>query len=218
MQPGVEFVAAPVVFQEGGQDIVAATTKDGRIVLLDAASLGGPDHGTPLFASSSLTGSFTGGASTFAAQSPALWQERSAADAAAPGDGTRWLLVPVTGRLPSGSESATNGSVSTGAILAVKVSHQGGTFSVQPGWVSENIASPLTPIVVNAVVFAASGQANAPGTLFALNGVTGKTMWQSGPTMTSPVSGRSLWTGSGHVFVGTGDGTVYAFGFAMERK
>jgi hypothetical protein len=43
-------------------------------------------------------------------------------------------------------------------------------------------------------------------------------MWRSGTTMASPVSGRSLWTGSGHVFVGIGDGTVYAFGFAMERK
>ena len=51
----------------------------------------------------------------------------------------------------------------------------------------------------------------------ALNGVNGKTLWQSGTTITSPLSDRSLWTGSGHVFVGTRDGTVYAFGFAMER-
>ena len=49
------------------------------------------------------------------------------------------------------------------------------------------------------------------------NGGTGATLWQSGETITSPLSGRSLWVGSGHVFVGTRDGTVYAFGFAMER-
>jgi outer membrane protein assembly factor BamB len=47
---------------------------------------------------------------------------------------------------------------------------------------------------------------------------TGKTLWQSAGIITSPLSGGSLWTGSGHVFAGTQDGTVYAFGFAMERK
>src|SRR4029450_5891395 len=35
-QPGVEFLAPPLVFQEAGKDIVAATTKDGCILLLDA--------------------------------------------------------------------------------------------------------------------------------------------------------------------------------------
>jgi len=78
-------------------------------------------------------------------------------------------------------------------------------------------AAPLTPIVVNGVVFAASAPANAPAVLYALNGVTGATLWQSGETLESPLSGNSLWVGSGHVFVGTRDGTVYAFGFAMER-
>ena len=60
---GVEFAAPPVLFQEAGKDIVAVTTRDGRILLLDAGSLGGANHDTPLFASAS----FTGGAATFAA-------------------------------------------------------------------------------------------------------------------------------------------------------
>ena len=230
-QPGVEFVAPPVLFQDGGKDIVAVTTKDGRILLLDAAALGGANHATPLFASASLTG----GAAIFAAQSPAMWQERATSPssssatappaAAAPAaasepqaiDGARWLLVPVAGRLPANLGAAANGAVSTGTILAVRIAHQAGTFSVQPAWMSQNIAAPLTPIVINGVVFAASGPANAPATLYALNGATGTTLWQSGTTIGSPLSGRSLWAGSGHVFVGTRDGTVYAFGFAMER-
>ncbi len=78
-QPGVEFAAPPVLFQEAGKDIVAVTTRDGRILLLDAGSLGGTNHDTPLFASASLTG----GAATFAAQSPAMWQERGPVPAAA---------------------------------------------------------------------------------------------------------------------------------------
>ena len=193
------------------------------------ASLGGTNHATPLFASASLTG----GAAIFAAQSPAMWRERAAvppagsAAAASPAsgapapaiiDGTRWLLIPVAGRLPATLEAAANGPVSTGAILAVKVDYQAGTFAVQPGWISENIAAPRTPIVVNGVVFAASAPATAAATLYALDGGSGKTVWQSARTITSPLSGHSLWTGSGHVFAGTLDGTVYAFGFAMERK
>ena len=107
-QPGVEFAAPPVLFQEAGKDIVAVTTKDGRILLLDAGSLGGTNHDTPLFASASLTG----GAATFAAQSPAMWQERAPVPADSRPrrqprlrpDGPRWLLVPIAGRLPAAWE------------------------------------------------------------------------------------------------------------------
>jgi len=196
--PGTEFVSAPLVFQENGKDIVAATTKDGRILLLDAASLGGTTHATPLFASTP-----TRDAATFAAQAPAMWQEREPNGV----NGQRWLLVPIAGRVAS-----------SGAILAVKVSQQNGVFSVQPGWTSDNIAAPLTPIVVNGVAFVASATANVPATLYALNGTTGKTIWQSRKAITAPLSGRSFWVGSGQAYVGTIDGTVYAFGFAMERK
>jgi len=224
-QTGVEFAGPPVVFQESGKDIVAVTTKDGRVLLLDTASLGGTNHDTPLFASASLTG----GAATFAAQSPAMWEEHPAVPAAggtAPAassapmtaDVARWLLVPVAGPLPGSLGAAGNGAVSNGAILGVKLAHQNGTFSVEPAWISQNIPAPVTPIVVNGVAFAAAGPANAPAAVYALHGATGKALWNSGTAITSPLSGRSFWVGSGHVFVATHDGTVHAFGFAMERK
>ena len=164
------------------------------------------------------------GAREIAAQSPAMCQERAAvpvtvpAAAAPPADGSRWLLVPIVGRPPASVEAAGSRAASTGAILGVRIAYQDGRFSVEPGWTSQNIAAPLTPIVVNGVAFAASGASNAPAGLYALNGATGKTLWQSEKTIASPLSGRSFWVGSGHVFVGTRDGAVYAFGFAMERK
>jgi hypothetical protein len=224
-QPGVEIAAPPLLFQEAGKDIVAVTTRDGRILLLDAGSLGGANHDTPLFASASLTG----GAATFAAQSPALWEERAPVPAAAgtapaaspasvAADDTRWLLIPVAGPLPGSQGVAGNGAVSNGAILGVKLTYQDGKFSVQPAWTSQNIAAPLTPIVVNGVAFAASAPSKGPAALYALHGASGEPFWNSEKTITSPLSGRSFWVGSGHVFVGTRDGTVYAFGFAMERK
>jgi outer membrane protein assembly factor BamB len=120
--------------------------------------------------------------------------------------------------LPASLGAAANGAISSGALLGVKLVHQDGKFSVQPAWVSQNIPAPLTPIVVNGVAFAASGPSNAPAGLYALHGTTGKTLWQSEKIIPGPLSGRSFWVGSGHVFVGTRDGTLYAFGFAMERK
>src|SRR5262249_49792923 len=46
--PGVEFATGPTIFKHGDREIVAAATKNGRVVLLDAASPGGANHVTPL--------------------------------------------------------------------------------------------------------------------------------------------------------------------------
>ena len=231
---GTEFVSTPVIFAHGDQNIVAAATKDGRILLLDASSLGGANHSTPLYASQSLAG----GAGVFAPGALATWQEMlpapaaptppappAAAGAPAPVQGppaptvvpgTRWLLVPTA-----------NG------ITAMKVVDDGGKPSLQQGWVSREIASPVTPLIVNGVVFAlSSGRAtsttnataadvarrSSPAVLYALNGADGRELWTSGKTITSFFPGRSFWSANGQVYVGAFDGTVYAFGFAMERK
>ena len=76
---------------------------------------------------------------------------------------------------------------------------------------------------MSGVVFAASAGAAAsapgtPATIYAFNGSTGKELWNSGKTIVAPLSGQSFWSGSGQVYAGTMDGTVYAFGFAMERR
>jgi len=130
--------------------------------------------------------------------------------------GTRWLLVPTAN-----------------AITALKVIDSGSKLSLQPGWVSREIASPVTPLIVNGVVFAlSSGRAastagataadlakrSSPAVLYALGGTDGKELWTSGKTITSFFPGRSFWSANGQVYVGAFDGTVYAFGFAMERK
>ena len=84
MQPGVQFASAPIVFQIGGREVVATATVDGRVFLLDATSLGGANHATPLFASVALVG----GGAAFTAQSPATWEDPAglaAAPASAPG-------------------------------------------------------------------------------------------------------------------------------------
>ena len=90
-QPTAEFVTGPTILRHNNKSIVAAATKDGRILLLDAASLGGSDHATPLHASKP----FLGAGASVSGEALAAWQESS--------PGTSWILLPVSGRVAAGS-------------------------------------------------------------------------------------------------------------------
>ncbi len=211
-QPTAEFVTGPTILQHNNRNIVAAATKDGRVLLLDAASLGGSDHATPLAASKALFGA---GASV-SGEALAAWQQSGA--------GTSWILVPARGRLSAGSSDA-NGPVSAGAVVALKVVDAGGALSLETGWVSHDLASPATPMIVNGVVFTlatglpstATGRGTA-AVLHAYEGATGKRLWESGKAMTTSASPGSMWSGLGQIYVGMSDGTLHAFGFNDERR
>jgi outer membrane protein assembly factor BamB len=215
-QPNAEFVTGPTVFRHGTKDLVSAATKDGRVILLDVASLGGANHTTPLVASTPVFAS--GGA--ISAEALATWAHVAAAPATSAG---RWILVPVSGR-PSGVRT-TNGAIRNGALISLRVRDANGTFSLQPEWTSNDLTSPATPIIVNGVVFAlssgrsaAAGRAGSPAVLFAHDGVSGKGLWNSGKSMTASASPGSFWSALSQVYVGAEDGTIYAFGFLDERR
>jgi hypothetical protein len=221
-QPSAEFVTGTMVVRHNDKDLVAAATKDGRILLLDATSLGGANHATPLAASASILGA----GAKFAGAALASWQEGvtagGAAAGAAPVPGAQWVLAPIAGK-PGASAPATNGAITNGAVVALKLTDSGGTLSLQPGWTSHDLVSPGTPIIVNGVVFAlATGRtaagAGSPAVLHAYDGATGKSFWSSGKSMTSAAAERSFWAAMGQAYVGTNDGTVYAFGFLDERR
>lgn len=232
-QPGAEFVTGPTVFQHNGRDIVAAATRSGRVLLLDAASLGGANHATPLHRSAALA---SGGATVAADAALATWQQAATsppsgtppppagvAPAAPPAPlGTRWLLAPVAGR-PSGT-TMTNGAVSRGAVVALRLVDTRGRLSLTPAWTSHDLLTPATPVIVNGVVFALSsgrpvaGTQGAPAVVYAYDGATGKSLWTSAQAIDAFASPRSFWSAMGQVYVGTHDGTVYAFGFLDERR
>jgi outer membrane protein assembly factor BamB len=143
--------------------------------------------------------------------------------------GTTWLLAPVASPLPAGDWPYVSGRPRKGAIVAMKVVEAGGKLSLEPGWVSRDLDEPITPLIVNGVVFAVAtgrpasagpgGEARGnPAVLYALNGTTGKELWNSGRTITSFVTDHSFWAGNDQINVGTYDGNVYAFGFTMERR
>jgi len=212
---GKQFTSSPVVFDHKDRDLIAVATSDGRIQLLDAASLGGKPLATTVSFSSP----------DFGTGSLASWEDSG---------GTRWVLAPAGGSVAGAAGFATgNGAIKNGAIVAFKVVEQNDTFSLQPVWVSNDMISPLAPTVVNGVVFAlASGEfrssdaqltaaqrakRSSKAVLFALDAATGKELWNSSNAITSFVHGVGLVAGGGRVYVGGYDGTLYAFGFPMEH-
>jgi outer membrane protein assembly factor BamB len=113
---------------------------------------------------------------------------------------TRWIAVP-----------------SSRGIVTFKVTDANGKLTLQPGWTSRDIASPLSPLVVNGVLFtASSGTRAVPSVLYAIDAATGKDLWNSMRTITTSVRG-GLSAGQGNVYVPGADSTLYAFGFALEK-
>lgn len=206
-RPDADFVTGPTIFRSGDREIVTAATRDGRVVLLDAANLGGADHATPLATSAALARG--GGVRRDAL---AVWQR--------PDRGDTWVLVPVDGTIDVGARggSAPATPPARGGIVALQVRGEGGALSLAPAWTSDELAAPATPLIVNGVVFAlAPGGAGRGATLHAYDGISGRRLWTSGRAMTAAASPGSLWSGTGQVYVGTEDGTLYAFGFDDER-
>ncbi len=218
-QPTADFVTGPTVFQQGTTDVAAAATKDGRVILLNVASLGGADHAPPQAASPVLYAS--GG--SIAADALSTWARPAPATTAPADSATRWILVPISGR-PAAART-TNGAIRNGAVVALRVREVNRTFSLEPDWTSNDLTSPMTPIIVNGVVFtlgtglpAAQGGRGTPAVLHAYDGATGKRLWTSDKAMTTVASPGSFWTGLGQIYIGGHDGTLYAFGFNDERR
>jgi len=229
-QPAADFVTGPTILRYGNKEIVATASRDGRVWLLDATSLGGADHGTPLHVSKTVLGA----GAVVSADALATWQVApQAAAASAPAaqpakttssDDATWILLPVAGRLASGMPS-TNGTISTGAVVALTLTDTGGAPRLDPGWVSHDLAAPATPLIVNGAVFtlatgapATAGGRGTPAVLHAYDGATGARVWTSRKSMTTFASPGSLWVGYGQVYVGAHDGTLHAFGFNDERR
>ena len=229
-QPTADFVTGPTILRHNDREIVAAASRDGRVWLLDAKSLGGADHASPLHVSKTVLG--TG--ATVSSAALATWRQLSpattaSAAAAQPAqtkttDAPTWILLPVAGSIAGGAPS-TNGPISTGAVVALKLADSGGALALEPGWVSHNLTAPATPLIVNGVVFtlatgvpAIAGGRRTPAVLLAYDGATGARLWTSRNAMTTFASPGSLWAGYGQVYVGAHDGTLHAFGFNDGRR
>lgn len=205
------YSSSPVIFDFKGKDLLAVATTDGRLQLFDTASVGsGPIAKSEVFSGAGFeTGAL------------ASWQDAA---------GVRWILVPASAPAGKASGFVGNGEIKNGAIFAWKVEESNGKFSLRPGWSSPDMISPLPPIIVNGVVFAASSgefrgggsaaeraKKSVPAVLYALDSLSGRELWSSGNTITSFAHSGGLSAGGSRVFIGTYDGMQYAFGFPIEH-
>ena len=222
---------SPVVFPFGGKELVAGGGKEGVLYLLDAKSLGGVDHKTPLYRSPRLANDdvdfaghgFWGALST--------WEDAQH---------TRWLLAPVWGAPAKDGMKfpLSYGEASNGSVMAFKVVETDGKPALEPAWISVNMTVPEPVSVANGVVFALSngenvsqvdseGQlltsqrraatARGDAVLYALDAATGKVFYSSGKTIHGFTHFSGVAISNGRVFVVTHDSTVYAFGLGEEN-
>jgi outer membrane protein assembly factor BamB len=147
-------------------------------------------------------------------------------------DSTALASGPIATAAVAGSEKFDGGALATWedaqstrwiavsssrGIVAFKVAGDTGKLALQPGWTSRDIATPLPPLVVNGVLFAAaSGTKAVPAVLYAIDASNGKELWSSLKTITTSVRG-GLSAGQGNVYVPGADSTLYAFGFGIEK-
>ena len=198
--------ASPVVFTLKDKELIAAPGKDGTLVLLDSASLGGADHHTPLFQTDKVAESGKRGAW----ESLASWQDKS---------GATWVFVSIDGPVsPDAKFATTNGTATHGSIVAFKVEEKDGHPVLTPSWISRDLKNPAPPAIANGVVFALDGgDRSNHATLYALDAATGKELYSSGDAIETYTHLAGMSVGDGHVFFTTHDNTLYSFGIPLEH-
>jgi outer membrane protein assembly factor BamB len=233
---------SPVIFPFQNRTLLATSSKEGVIYVLDAKNLGGgvaADHAKALYTSPRLGNDAEhyyghgvwGGLST--------WQDAA---------GARWLYVPMWG--PPGKDGfpfpESYGDAPHGSIMALTVVEKDGTVTLAPQWLSRDLAVPDNVAVANGVVYAVQtgeqllqhftnpedhGKARpgeqaetvaslakfrstpiAPMILYALDAQTGKQLYSSGKILGNWVHFSQPAVAMGKVFLVSHDAHVYAFG------
>jgi outer membrane protein assembly factor BamB len=216
----------PIVFSYKGRELVVAAGKEGKLLLLDAKSLGGATHRmglfeSPLYANAAADIAGRGFWGAFAS-----WEDSK---------GVRWLYAPAWGEAVPGAPEfpVKNGAAPDGSIMAFKVEDKDGQPVLKPAWISRNMAVPEPPVVANGVVLSlSSGEftrqikengtlytaeertrlSTGNATLYAFDAETGKELFSSGKTMSSFTHLGAVAVSDGRVYATTHDSTLYAFG------
>lgn len=196
----------PIVFAYKGREVVAATVANGRIVLLDGGSLGGPDHHTPLAQTPHISTTKNSGAWGRLAG----WQDQ---------EGTHWVLASIWGPVAQDLKFGTPyRSAPHGSIVAFKVEENDGRILLTPGWISRDLTYPAPPVIANGIVFALSaGDRTTRARLYAFDGETGEELYSSGDAIDTYAQFAAISVGAGHVFFTTHDNTLYSFGNGLEH-
>jgi hypothetical protein len=211
--------SSPVWFTYHGYNLLAGGAKQSVVYLLDADSLGGQDHATPIQVSPPL-----GNDERECCKGKGIWGALSTWN---DDEGQRWIFVPLGGPLSKNAPSfpLPNGPSANGSILAFKVvtDAASGKPILLPVWASGDFNLPSPAVIANGVLFALSTGENAiqgtdrltntrPAVLVALDAKTGRALYQSGNAMHSWVHFSGLAVADGRVFAVDHDSWVYCFG------
>ena len=146
--------ASPVYFGWKNKRLVASGTKESVVNLLDADSLGGADHQTPLYKSPLL-----GNENGICCSGLGIWGGLSTARDL---QGQTWLYVPMGGPPASTAPEfpMKNGDTPHGSIMAFKVVGDE-TPKLEAAWISGDIDIPDPPVIANGIVFVLATGENA---------------------------------------------------------
>ncbi len=149
----LDMQVTPAVFKYKGRELVATSSKECRLFLLDGENLGGADHRTALFRSPLVCNEEVNFAAAGVWGAMASWEDPA---------GTRWVLAPFWGPVhPQFKAPISYGPVTTGAIVAFKVEEHEGKTVLAPAWLSRNMDMAEPPVIANGIVFAyGSGESN----------------------------------------------------------
>lgn len=223
-------------------NLICVGGKEGVLYMLDADSLGGKDHHTPLFATPRLGND----AVTFEGEgiwgAPSVWKDIPESET--------WVYVPVSG--PASKEAPqfpiVNGDHPHGSVMAFKVVLGSSTHTpiLEPAWISGDFDLPEPVVIANGVVFALSTGENSNqvipaaavinqgykgllsntqrtqdtthAILYALDARTGKELYNSANLITSWTHFSGLAVAEGRVYAVDHNSTLYCFGLKDEGK
>jgi outer membrane protein assembly factor BamB len=227
-QPG-EAGITPTVFAWRDKELVVAGGKDGRLYVLDAASLGGTDHKKALIATEPMVEAAKNAESTGLRGAFSTWNDTESE--------TRWVYAPFAGSLAGSAATefpVRNGDVAKGGIAAFRVLDDKGQPQLKPVWTSGDLPAPAPPVTANGMVFALStGEAlrerndkgkalstsgrekiAGPAVLYALDGATGKQLYSSGSMAGTFAHPGTVAVANGRVYFTTHDNVIYCIGFS----
>lgn len=227
-------------FTFANRELVVSAGKDGTVYLLDATSLGGADHRTPMF-------SIKAGNDELSYASMGVW---GAPATFVNARNERWVYVPMWGPPSKDAKfERSHGDARDGSIMAFQVVLHSDKPVLVPKWISRNFAVPDSPVIANGVIYAIStgentlqrhtdpryheiyqkpgapplaktgtltaeerGQNTTHTILYALDADTGHELYSSKDAIDDWTHLSSITVADGSVYVTTRKTIVYAFG------
>ena len=197
-----------MVIRHKDKDLVAAAANDGKLYLLDSASLGGADHKTPLHVTPKYTAAGAGGCARDVGRRKGTLDSRAGRRGGAGGcevrrgDGAAAARTRQHRRLQArgrGRKARTRARLAVAQPrLAARADRRqwDGVCGVGRRVSSGRAGATAAPTL------AQRAQRSLPAVLYVLDGATGKELWSSGKSITS-FARAGLSAGGGQVYVVT---------------